>query len=263
MFNLTTTYNFDSSSETWRFPTEKDASDKLKEQFREELRIQTEENRRIIGKDLIMEKPENEEDIWTYASITTLSTLPSGETDKAVMCWNVSEVRDDAGLGSRISVSEIIDAINGMELTADECSSILRALENQKTVFAGKLWTDEDIENTLAEEFGLTDVNIKKDWIEDVRSVLVNSKKHVFTDMFDEERNALREAAKESGVTIHVSNIEWDADDEEDIEDLYTEKDIPLAELEDFESVSDFLTEDGKNCVKGFCCESDPVGGNA
>ncbi len=81
--------------------------------------------------------------------------------------------------------------------------------------------------------------------------------------MFDEERNALREAARESGVTIHVSNIEWDADDEEDIEGLYTKKDIPLAELEGFESVCEFLTDDGENCVKGFCCESDPVGGNA
>ncbi len=148
------------------------------------------------------------------------------------------------------NVSELINVIDNSEFTTEECVLIYTALSRQKSVIGGQLLTDRDIERTLKDVFGLSDITIEKDWISDVKDVLLNAKRHMLDD--GKVGDALREAAREADITIHISNIEWSVDDKAELEDLYTEKDIPLTELEGYDSVGDYLTEDSGYCVVNF-----------
>ena len=92
-FVLTTHYSFDSDMPVWMFKTEEEARAELERQFKEELRIQTEENEHVEGEDLETDYTED----WDFASISI-----DFEDTKDVMEWKVSQVRTDKGIGSEI-----------------------------------------------------------------------------------------------------------------------------------------------------------------
>lgn len=98
-FVLITRYFFDSDMSVWLFATEEEAKAELKRQFEEELRVQTEENKHVAGKDLETEYT----DEWDFASITTYTGSAWNATENETE-WKVSQVRTDKGVGSEISV---------------------------------------------------------------------------------------------------------------------------------------------------------------
>ncbi len=265
-FVLTTHYSFDSDMPVWMFATEEDARAELKRQFKEELRIQTEENEHVQGEDLKTAYT----DEWDFASISI-----DFENTKDVMEWKVSQVRTDKGIGSEIPVPtkddfmnppvpnenevtrQIVELLDHNELSAGNISEVFRALHRQDSCIGGKIWSSNDIRSRVRE-------NYQVDLSDDAASVIADNINDTLDDYHDAEWMAINEALRLSDIKIKVTDINWDVDANDfDAEAEYNavnenlpkEVEIPLSELEGNVEIEDYLSDNYDYCVKSFKTE--------
>ena len=122
-----------------------------------------------------------------------------------------------------INGTRIVEMIKNADLTAAECSDIFRALLSYQSgvVIGGKMWTAEDINYLIKEEYaqGISLNEQQVDVIFD--EVIVNADN--FNDCNDKEWSTIIEAIEDSDVAIHVSDIDWDCDVEDNADKLREE----------------------------------------
>ena len=156
-------------------------------------------------------------------------------------------------------VKQIVGLIRSNQFSADEVSSIFGALAVQGEVLGGKLWTTADIGAVIVDEYCDGSYKVSREWIDEVQNHLDADQ---FSDCNDTEWSAIRDAIKESGITLKVSNIEWDVDKEDfDCEaeyDAVTDNlpksvDIPVSELT--VDVETYLSDNYDYCVKSYSTE--------
>lgn len=151
---------------------------------------------------------------------------------------------------------QICQLIKSNNFSADECSEIFRALAEQSEAVGGKFWTTEDIKNYMEEHYCKGEFDVRPEWIDEIWN---NIDTDTLTECTDAEWEVIRQACIDAGITIKVTGIEWDVDEEEfDDEDKYreylealpTEVEIPIEDLEFCEDIADYLSDRYENCIK-------------
>lgn len=152
-------------------------------------------------------------------------------------------------------VKEIVDIIDQNELSPDEISDIFRALHRQDNCLGGKIWTKNDIQYLLNDEYDSIQINSDK-----INEIIDCIGTDDLNDCYDSEWAAFHDAIKGSKVLVHVENISWDIkpyefDSKEEYqkvkEALPEEVDIPLSELH-HNSIENYLSDNYDYCVKGY-----------
>ena len=154
---------------------------------------------------------------------------------------------------------QIVGLIRSNQFSADEVSSIFGALTDQGEVLGGKLWTTADIGAVIVDEYCDGSFKVQVGWKDEIQNHLDTD---IFSECDDAEWDAIRDAIKESGITLKVSDIEWDVDKEEfDCEAEYDavtnnlpkSVDIPVSELT--VDVETYLSDNYDYCVKSYSTE--------
>lgn len=160
----------------------------------------------------------------------------------------------------------IVKAIDNIKLSTSQCSDIFRAIKRQDEVLGGKLWTTEDIDKVVEEEFGGEDaLALTQEQKDVVLGEIECLRDNPLDDADDAEWNTIKNAIIESGLTITVTDIDWDVDEDEFedeaeffavVENLPSTVDIPLVDLEETEIV-DWLSDNYEYCVNSYKVQVD------
>ena len=157
-----------------------------------------------------------------------------------------------------MDIEKVIKFIKNENLSTADISNIFRALTDKENCLAGKIWTTDDIDKVITENFGNGDIVVTEDWRDDITR---NMDTDSFNDCVDEVGNYIMNSIKKADLTVYVTDIVWDLnpvffDCEEDLESekarLPEKVDIPLNELEG-EEIADWLSDHYDNLVESYC----------
>ena len=157
-----------------------------------------------------------------------------------------------------MKIKNVLEFIKNENLSAADISDIFSALKDKENCLGGKIWTTDDIDMVITENFGNGDIVVTEDWRDDIAC---NMDSDPLNDSDDSEWNYILDNVREAGLTVYVRDIVWDLDPdyfdcEEDLEakrDRLPENvDIPLNELEGKE-IADWLSGHYDNLVESYC----------
>lgn len=156
-----------------------------------------------------------------------------------------------------MDIEKVIKFIKNENLSTADISNIFRVLTDKENCLGGKIWTTDDIDKVITENFGNGDIVVTEDWRDDITC-------NMDTYPFDgcvEEMNYIMDSIRKADLTVYVTDIVWDLnpvffDCEEDLESekacLPEKVGIPLNELEDKE-IADWLSDHYNNLVESYC----------
>ncbi len=125
LFALTTHYSWDKDVQVLLYPSETDAFKAMRRQYKEEVRIQTEENEHVIGEDMEVTFDEN--------AMTATVTIDF-EDQKDVMTWTVTEVSEHGGINPKdlmprgVMISAIDWEVDKEDMTDEEYEKVTDSL---------------------------------------------------------------------------------------------------------------------------------------
>ncbi len=103
----------------------------------------------------------------------------------------IKELLGEPAEGSKEEVKAIVEKLKSLRLTANQCSEIFAALEDQKAVIAGKFWTIQDIVSVASFPLSIHTATKIAEQEADRFDYL--------SECHDEEWNILRDALKQTG----------------------------------------------------------------
>lgn len=212
LFALTTHYSWDKDVQVSLFSSEIDAFKAMRRQYKEEVRIQTEENEHVIGEDMEVQLDENE-------MVATISI--DFEDQKDVMVWTVTEVTENGSINPKdlmprgIMVSDIDWEVDKEDMTDEEYEKVTDSLPTDVILTPEMLGKKslEDFVDILSDEYewlintchiagipeGMTD-------IEAIKMHLQNSSAHLTANDCESLFNTIKEASPVIGGKIWTEN---------------------------------------------------------
>lgn len=136
-------------------------------------------------------------------------------------------------------VDDICRLIRTSELSADDISTIFRALHSQNNYVGGKIWTTNDIKTRIAEKYPANLV-LSDDAISNIADDA--DLEEALSNYQDQELKAIEDTIRDADIKIHISDIDWDIDVDESADGLPNEVTVPISELENIEIIEDYLT---------------------
>ena len=149
-------------------------------------------------------------------------------------------------------VDDICRLIRTSELSADDISTIFRALHSQNNYVGGKIWTTNDIKTRIAEKYPANLV-LSDDAINNIADDA--DLEEALSNYQDQELKAIEDTIRDADIKIHISDIDWDIDVDESADGLPNEVTVPISELENIEIIEDYLTYKYDVLVLGYVTE--------
>ncbi len=162
-------------------------------------------------------------------------------------------------------VKGICNLLRSLELSSGDYSHIFSVLKEQGAVIGGKLWTTEDIQSQIQDNYGFM---ASEETLNEIANHVIYNYGDMLDDCRDYEWDAINNAIEDANLRVVISDIEWDVDSE-DFDDeaeydavkenLPKRVEISLSSLESGSNLADYLSDNYGYCVKSFLANEKPL----